>query len=41
MLADTLTLVGAAFISLVGTALILIIVLHAIASWTIRDLNRD
>jgi hypothetical protein len=41
MLADTLTMVGAAFIGLVGATLVLMIVLHAYAWWTIRDIDRD
>jgi hypothetical protein len=41
MLADTLTLVGAASIALVGAMLVLMIVLHAYARWTIRDIDRD
>jgi hypothetical protein len=41
MLADTLTMVGAAFIGLVGGMLVLMTVLHAYAWWTIRDIDRD
>jgi hypothetical protein len=41
MLADTLTLVGGALIALVGTALILMIVMHAYAWWTIKGLDQD
>jgi hypothetical protein len=41
MLADTLTMVGVASIGLVGAMLVLVIVLHAYARWTIRDLDRD
>ena len=41
MLADALTTVGAAFIGLVGASLVLMIVLHAYAWWTIRDIDRD
>jgi hypothetical protein len=41
MLADTLTFVGAALIGLVGTTLVLMIVLHAYAWWSIRDIDRD
>ena len=41
MLADTLTTLGAAFIGVVGAMLVLMIVLHAYAWWTIRDLDRD
>jgi hypothetical protein len=41
MLADALTTVGAAFIGLVGATLVLMIVLHAYAWWTIRDIDRD
>jgi hypothetical protein len=41
MLADTLTMLGAAFIGLVGGTLVLMIVLHAYAWWTLRDIDRD
>jgi hypothetical protein len=41
MLADTLTMLGAAFIGLVGGTLVLMIVLHAFAWWTLRDIDRD
>jgi hypothetical protein len=41
MLADAFTMVGAAFIGLVGASLALIIVLHAYAWWTIRGIDRD
>lgn len=41
MLADTLTMVGAAFMGLVGAMFVLMIVLHAYAWWTIRDIDRD
>jgi hypothetical protein len=41
MLADTSTMVGAAFIGLFGAILVLLIVLHAYAQWTIRDGDRD
>ena len=41
MLADTLTMVGAASVGLVGAMLVLMIVLHAYAWWTIRDIDRD
>jgi hypothetical protein len=41
MFADTLTTVGAAFIGFVGASLVLMIALHAYASWTIRDLDGD
>ena len=40
MLADTPTMLGAAFIGLVGAVLVLMIVLHAYAQWTIRDIDR-
>jgi hypothetical protein len=42
MLADTLTItmVGAAFIGLVGAMFVLMVVLHAYARWTIRDIDR-
>jgi hypothetical protein len=39
MLAVTLTMVGAASIGLVGAMLIVMIVLHTYAWWTIRDLD--
>src|SRR5262245_43997098 len=41
MLADMLTLVGAASTALVGAVLVLMIVLHAYARWTIREIDRD
>jgi hypothetical protein len=41
MLADTLTMVGAAFIGVLGASLALMLVLHAYAWWTIRDIDRD
>jgi hypothetical protein len=41
MLADTLTMVGAASVGLVGAMLVPMIVLHAYAWWTIRDIDRD
>jgi hypothetical protein len=41
MLADTPTMLGAAFIGLVGAMLVLMIVLHTYAWWTIRDIDRD
>jgi hypothetical protein len=41
MLAVTPTMLGAAFIGLVGGILVVMIVLHAFASWTIRDIDRD
>ena len=41
MLADTLITIGAAFIGLVGAMLIVMVVLHASAWWTIRDIDRD
>jgi hypothetical protein len=40
MLADTLTLFGAAVIGLVGTTLVLMVALHAYAWWTIRNIDR-
>ena len=40
MLGDTLIMVGAAFIGLLGAGLALMVVLHAYAWWTIRDLDR-
>jgi hypothetical protein len=41
MLAVTPTMLGDAFIALVGAMLVLMIVLHAYAHWTIRDIDRD
>jgi hypothetical protein len=41
MLAVTPTMLGAVFIALVGAMLVLMIVLHAYAHWTIRDIDRD
>jgi hypothetical protein len=41
MLADTLTMVGAAFVGLVGGTLVLMIVLHTYAWWTLRDIDQD
>ena len=37
----TTTMIGAAFIGLVGGTLVLMIVLHAYAQWTIRNIDRD
>jgi hypothetical protein len=41
MLADTLTLVGAAVFALVGTTLVLMVALHAYAWWTIRNIDSE
>jgi hypothetical protein len=41
MLAVTLTMVGVAFIGLVGATLVLMTVLHTYAWWTLRDIDRD
>jgi hypothetical protein len=41
MLADTSTMLGVALIGLLGAMLVLLIVVHAFASWTIRDIDRD
>jgi hypothetical protein len=41
MLAEALATVGAAFIGLVGASLVLMVVLHAYAWWTIRDIDGD
>lgn len=41
MLAVTPAMLGAAVIALVGAMLVLMIVPHAYAHWTIRDIDRD
>ena len=41
MLADTLMTAGAAFVGLVGGTLVLMIVLHVYASWTLREIDQD
>ena len=41
MLADTLTLFGAAVFAALGTTLVLMVALHGYASWTIRNIDRD